>query len=79
MMSFFFRYQAFTLINTLKVSDVLCHFLKIHTFSWVSPSSLTTWQARQVHAVTQALFQMYKNFREGPAPEAVHRYLQLLE
>ncbi len=78
-MSLLFRYQAFTLINTLKVSDVLCDFRELNTFSWVSPRPLTTWQARQVHAVTQALFQMYENFREGPAPEAVHRYLQLLE
>ncbi len=34
--------------------------------------------APQVHAVTQALFEMYDKFRQGLAPEAVHRYLALV-
>ena len=34
--------------------------------------------ASQVYAVTQALFEMYEKFRQGLAPEAVHRYLALV-
>ena len=32
----------------------------------------------QVYQVTQALFELYEKCREGPAPESVHRYLQVV-
>lgn len=32
----------------------------------------------QVYKVTQALFELYEKGREGPAPDSVHRYMQLV-
>ena len=36
------------------------------------------WWHPQVSKVAQALFELYEKGREGPAPESVHRYLQLV-
>ncbi|KAK9835001.1 hypothetical protein WJX81_003331 [Elliptochloris bilobata] len=37
-----------------------------------------TCDLEEVYSVTQALFEMYESYREGPAPDAVHRYMQLI-